>query len=76
MQWSAIEIYEERNMKKKRIEIEDDDLAIYEPVNSKFREHMFMKWRKEDKDHETCGLQCKSRSRKQAGRRRQPALQP
>lgn len=63
-------------MKKKRYEIEDDDLAIYEPVNSKFREHMFMKWRREEKSHDTCGLQSKSRSRNRAVGKRQQILPP
>ena len=63
-------------MKKKREMIEEDDLAIYEPVNSEFREHMFMKWRMEDKGHDECGLQCKSRNKKLAIRKRVPLLQP
>jgi hypothetical protein len=63
-------------MKKKRYEVEADDLAIYEPVNSKFREHMFMKWRMEDKAHEEGGLQCNGRSRKNAAKRRRLTLQP
>ena len=63
-------------MKKKREMIEEDDLAIYEPVNSEFREHMFMKWRMEDKSHDECGLQCKSRNKKLAIRKRVPLLQP
>jgi hypothetical protein len=63
-------------MKKKHDIIEDDDLAIYEPVNSQFRENMLMKWRMEDKSHEECGLQCKSRNKKHANRKRAPLLQP
>lgn len=63
-------------MKKKRDMIEEDDLALYEPVNSEFRENMFMKWRKEDKSHDECGLQCKSRNKKHAIRKRVPLFQP
>jgi hypothetical protein len=63
-------------MKKKREMFEEDDLAIYEPVNSEFREHMFMKWRMEDKSHDECGLQCKSRNKKLAIRKRVAMLQP
>jgi hypothetical protein len=63
-------------MKKKRDMIEEDDLAIYEPVNSEFRENMFMKWRAEEKSHDECGLQCKSRNKKLAIRKRVPLLQP
>lgn len=63
-------------MKKSRDELDADDLAIYEPVNSEFREQMFMKWRMEDKGHEECGLQCKGRSRKHAVKRRRQTLQP
>jgi hypothetical protein len=63
-------------MKKKRDMIEEDDLAIYEPVNSEFREHMFMKWRMEDKSHDECGFQCKSRNKKFANRKRLTLLQP
>lgn len=63
-------------MKKMRIRIEDDDLEIYEPVNSRYREQMFMKWRKEDKGHEECEFSCKSLSRKHAIWRRQQMLRP
>jgi hypothetical protein len=63
-------------MKKKHDTVEADDLAIYEPVNSEFREHMFMKWRAEGKVHETCGPQCKSRNKKIALRKQIQLLLP
>jgi hypothetical protein len=66
----------EHIMKKKNNKIEADDLAIYEPVNSKFREQMFMKWRMEDKGYEHCEINCKSRTRKHTARKRQQFLQP
>jgi hypothetical protein len=65
----------ERNMKRKRNNIEADDLAIYEPVNSKYREQMFMKWRMEDNGHEQCEIKCKNRNRKNNARKRQQLLQ-
>jgi hypothetical protein len=63
-------------MKKKCDSVETDDLAIYEPVNSEFREHMFMMWRAEGKAHETCGLQCKSRNKKLAMRKQIQLMLP
>jgi hypothetical protein len=62
---------------KKNIEmVEVDDLAIYEPVNSEYREQAFMKWRAEGKTHEACGIQCKSRDKKLTIRERMQMLQP
>jgi len=63
-------------MQKKIDMVAEDDLAIYEPVNSEFREHAFMAWRAEGKTHESCGLQCKSRNKKLAIRERMQMLQP
>ena len=63
-------------MKKNCDKVEADDLAIYEPVNSEFREHAFMEWRAEGKAHEACGFQCKSRNKKFAIRKRVQMLQP
>jgi len=63
-------------MEKKRNMVEADDLAIYEPVNSEFREHMFLKWRAEGKAHEACGLQCKSRNKKLALKKQIQLLLP
>jgi hypothetical protein len=66
----------ETDMKKKNNKIEADDLAIYEPVNSKYREQMFMKWRMEEKEHDQCGNNCKNKNRKHTARKRQQSLQP
>jgi hypothetical protein len=63
-------------MQKKIDMVAEDDLAIYEPVNSEFREQAFMKWRAEGKAHEVCGLQCKSRDKKHTIRERMQMLQP
>ena len=63
-------------MKRKINEIDADELAIYEPVNSKFRENMFMKWRMEEKEHDQCEKDCKGRNRKHGARRRQQISQP
>ena len=63
-------------MKRKRIEINLDDLESYEPINSKFREQMFLKWRMEDHEHGRCDDKCKGRGRRSTSKRRQQACQP
>ena len=63
-------------MKKKNKKIETDDLAVYEPVNSKYREKMFMKWRFEEKRHDLCEIKCKDKNHRKDARERQQLLQP
>ncbi|HTP64943.1 MAG TPA: hypothetical protein VMJ66_06095 [Geobacteraceae bacterium] len=38
---------------------EETDLAVYEPVNSEFREHAYMDWRVEGKGIKMYGLRWK-----------------
>jgi hypothetical protein len=62
-------------MKKVKYDMDADDLEIYEPLNSKYREQMFMKWRMEDKGHDYCDSKCKSQKRKNTRNRRQDVHQ-
>ncbi len=58
-------------MKRLKYDMDADDLEIYEPVNSKYREQMFMKWRMEERSHDHCDNKCKGHVRKSTKRKRQ-----
>ena len=63
-------------MKRKINDIDADALAVYEPVNSKFRVNMFMKWRMEEKEHNQCENGRKGRNHNHGARRSQQIPQP
>jgi hypothetical protein len=58
-------------MKRLKYDMDADDLEIYEPVNSKYREQMFMKWRMEERSHDYCDNKCKGHVRKNAKKKHQ-----